>query len=113
MCDQSSSVERAGVVADVHVLGTIESSDLAEHDREVVVKRARRQDAADRRLPGVPVGVDETGHHDHPGGVDLLRIRDAEVGADVDDLAVFDEDLTIRKIADFGIDRDDEAVADQ
>ena len=106
-------LERAGVVADVDVLGTIEAPDLAEHDREVVVERARRQDAADRRLPGVPVGVDEAGHHDHPGGVDLLRVRDAEVRADVDDLAVLDEDLPIRKIADFGIDRDDEAVADQ
>ena len=57
--------------------------------------------------------VDEAGHHDHPGGVDLLGVRDAEVRADVNDLAVLDKDLAVRKVADFRIDRDDEAVADQ
>ena len=95
------------------VLGAVEAPDLAEHDREVVVERARRKHAADRRLPGMPVGVDEAGHHDHPGGVDLFRVRDAEVRADVDDLSVLDEDLSVRNVADVGIDRDDEAVADQ
>src|SRR5207244_12507146 len=56
-------------------------ANLAEHHREVVVQRARRKNAANRRLPGVPVCVDEPGHHDHPGRVDHLRVRDSEVPA--------------------------------
>jgi len=105
--------ERTGVVADVDVLGPVEAADLAEHDREVVVEGARRKDAAHRRLPRVPVRVDEARHHDHPGRVDLLRVRDAEVTADVDDLAVLDEDVAVRDVSEVGVHRDDKAVADQ
>jgi hypothetical protein len=106
-------LERAGVVADVDVLRAVEAADLAEHDREVVVERAGGQHAADRRLPRVPVRVDEAGHHDHPGRVDLLGVRDPEIPPDVHDLAVLDENLAARDVADGRVHRDDEAVADQ
>ena len=106
-------LERAGVVADVDVLGAVVAADAAEHDREVVVERAAREDAADRRLPRVPVRVDEPRHDDHPGRVDLLRVGDVEAAPDLDDLAVLDEDVAVRDLADVGVHRDDEAVADQ
>ena len=103
-------LERAGVVADVHVLRAVEAADLAEHHREVVVERAGRQHTAYRRLPRVAVRVDEAGHDDHPGRVDLLGVRYAEVWTDVHDDAVLDEDLAVRDLADVGVHRDDEPV---
>src|SRR5581483_3307745 len=56
---------------------------------------------------------DEAGHHDHPRRVDQLRVRDPEIRADVDDLAVLDEDLAERDVPDLGVHRDDVTIADQ
>jgi hypothetical protein len=105
-------LEGAGVVADVDVLRAVEAADLAEHDREVVVEGAGRQDAADGRLPRVPVRVDEARHHDHPCRVDLLGVGYRQAAADLDDLPVLDEDVRVRDVPDLGIHRDDEAVPD-
>ena len=121
MCDQSSSVvtpgverlERAGVVADVDVLGAVVPADAAEHHREVVVERAGREDAADRRLPRVPVRVDEPRHDDHAARVDLLGIAYLEASADLDDHPVLDEHVAVRDLADLGVHRDHEAVANE
>ena len=120
MCDQSSNVvtpplqclERTGVVADVDVLRTVVAADAAEHDREVVVERAARQDAAHRRLPGVPMRVDEARHDDHSGGVDLLRVGHPRSRPTSTIVAVLDEDVAVRDLADVGVHRDDEAVPD-
>ena len=106
-------LERAHQVRDVDVLGAVLHADVVEHAGEVLVERAAREDAAHRRLPGVPVRVDEARHDDHPGGVDLFRIRRVEAAPDFDDLAVLHPDIAVGNLADVGIHRDDEAVADQ
>src|SRR6059058_1750164 len=85
----------------------------AEHDGEVVVERATRKHAADGRLPGVPVRVDKTRHHDHYGCVDLFGFGRLDVASDLGDLAVLYEHIAVGHVADVGIHRDDEAVADQ
>ena len=58
-------LERADQVRDVDVLGAVLDADVVEHPGEVLVERAAREDAAHRRLPRVPVGVDEARHDDH------------------------------------------------
>jgi len=78
-----------------------------------VIERAAREDAADRRLPGVPVRVDETRHDNHSRCVDLFRLGHSEATSDLDDRAVLDDDIAHRDVADVGIHRDDEAVPDQ
>ena len=118
MCDQSSSVVTPALsassapawFADAHVLRAVVAADVSEHRGEVLVERAAREDAAHRRLPRVPVRVHESGHDDHPGRIDLLRVRYAEVGPDVHDDAVLDEDFAVRDLADVGVHRDDEPV---
>src|SRR5207248_1560531 len=89
------------------------ATDAAEHDREGVVERARGWDAPDRRLPRMAVRVDKARHHDHPGRVDDFRVGDVEAPADLDDLAVVDEDVAVRDVAHLRVHRDDEAIADQ
>ena len=106
-------LERAGVVADVDVLWAVVPADTAEHHREVVVERAGREDATDRRLPRVAVRVDEPRHDDHAARVDLLGIAYLETSADLDDHPVLDEHVAVRDLADVGVHRDHEAVANE
>jgi hypothetical protein len=90
-------------VAQVHVLRPVVRPERAVHGDAVLVERPLRADAAERGLPGVPVGVDEPGQHDLARGVhDLGAGRGGRVdgGGDGGDPAVFDEDVAARKIAD-------------
>ena len=105
-------LERAGVVPDVDVLGPVVEPDLAEHVVEVGVERAAREHAAHRRLPRVPVRVDEARQHELPGRVDLLGIADVELRADLDDLPVLDQDVGVRDLADLRIHRHDKTASD-
>jgi hypothetical protein len=61
----------------------------------------------------MPVGVDEARHHDHVGRVDNLRVFHREAAPDLDDRAVLDEDVAVRDLADVGVHRDHEAVANE
>ena len=105
--------QRSGVVPDVDVHGPVVTADAAEHHGEVVVECATRQHAPHRRLPRVSVRVDEARHDDHPGRVDLFRFGHLETAPDLGNLAVFDQDVAVRHVADVWVHRDDEAVADQ
>ncbi len=89
------------------------AADAAQHHGEVMVERAARENATNRRLPRVPVRVDEPGHHDHSRGVDLFGFGRLESASDLGDLAVLYEDVAVGNVADVGVHRDDEAVADQ
>ena len=83
MCDQSTSVvmpalrhsSDPGEVARVHVLGPVDRREGVEDLDEVVVEGGVGRAAADRGLPGVPVGVDEAGDDDAAGRVDRPRRR--------------------------------------
>ena len=89
-------VERLGgaqEVADVGVLGAEVLGEARVDPHQVVTEGPVGGEEPQRRLPGVPVGVDEARHRDRVGHRDALRVGDAEVGADVDDLAVLDQDL--------------------
>ena len=48
-------------------------------------------EVAEQRPPGVPVGVDEPGHHDGVGGVDLLGVPGPQALAHLGDAAVLDQ----------------------
>src|SRR4029079_2780766 len=72
-----------------------------------------REDAPDGRLPRMPVRVDEARHHDHVGRVDNLRVFHREAAPDLDDRAVLDEAVAVRDLADVGVHRDHEAVANE
>jgi hypothetical protein len=50
---------------------------------------------------------------DHARGVDFFDSGRLQTASDLGDLAVLDEDIPIRHVADVGVHRDDEAVADQ
>ena len=59
------------------------------------------------------VRVDQAGHHQAVARVDDLRIFDAEIGPDRDDLAVLDEHVALREVAEIRIDRDHAAALDE
>src|SRR6185503_12126926 len=65
-------LQRAQVVADVDVLGSVSRAEGADDRAEVLIQRARGHAAPQRGLPQVPVGVDEPGGDDAPGRVDDL-----------------------------------------
>jgi hypothetical protein len=59
----------------------------ARHRREIAFLRLVARKAAEQRVPHVPMSLDEAGHHDHAGGVDLFAAPD-HVLADGDDFAI-------------------------
>ena len=103
--------ERPCVVADVHVLGAVVEPDLPEHVGEVRVEGAAREHAAHRGLPRVAMRVDEPGQDELPGRVHHLGVSELERWADLDDLAVLDQDVGVRQLADVGIHRHDEPAS--
>jgi hypothetical protein len=61
----------------------------------------------------VAVGVDEPGHHDRPGGVDHLGIASPEIGTDLGDPIVLDEDVGLGVVADARIQTENAPTLDQ
>jgi hypothetical protein len=93
-----TAVERlqcAGVVAGVHVLGAVFARDLEPHAAEVVEQGPVGADAAHRGLPGVAMGVDEAGEHQHAGRIDDLRPGHRVRSPDLRDAAVLDHDVGV------------------
>ena len=78
-----------------------------------IIKTAVGQEVAAERAPHMVMGVDQAGHHDHVRGVDDLGIRRREIGADLLDHAVADEDVRFGQGSLSGIDGDDGATLDQ
>ena len=59
------------------------------------------------------VGVDEARDDDPVGGVDHDRVARRDVGPDFADLAVLDQDIGLREIADRPVEREHDAALDQ
>src|SRR5437762_4975298 len=85
--------ERAEQLVDVDVLRTVHRSELVENEFEIGGAAARRagavvdqhpvgKEAAQRSLELVVMGVDEAGHDDAPGSVDLRGSASGEVRSD-------------------------------
>ena len=105
---QSTSVVHAGVdlrqradqIAEVVVLGRVARRQIEVHVPQVVGGHPFRADAAQRRLPGVHVGVDQARHHDLVGGVDHLVGGGVEVAADRFDPVAAEQQLAALEVAD-------------
>jgi hypothetical protein len=67
-------LERPQEVAGVHILRAEGRRQGVEDQREVPVERNVRRDAAEYRLPGVPVRVHEARDNDGGCGVDDLAV---------------------------------------
>src|SRR5262249_34324943 len=80
--------------AGVDVLGAVPGAVAAQQDVQVVGQRPGRAAVPEAGLPGVPVGVDQAGQHQHAGGVEDLGVRrDGQVGAGGRDAVAVDEEV--------------------
>ena len=67
-------VERAHQIGDVDVVGLEMPGQPAMHRLHVFAERPVAGNAAQPALPGVDMGVDQAGQHDHAGRVDDLGV---------------------------------------
>ena len=104
-------VERADVIGDVHVLGGIDLARDAANAAEILAERPIGGDAAQQALPGVAVGVDKAGDHDHVGAVDDIGVDIADIALYLGDLLAVDQDVAVGQHADFGIDGHDGGIS--
>jgi len=74
------------------------------HGGEIAVFRLIPGEAAEQRVPHMPMGFDQPGHDDHAGAVDPLPAT-LHILADRDDLTVPDMHRTIRDIAEHAVHR--------
>ena len=74
------ALQRAPQVAGVDVIGPIVRRELVEDGPEVGAERVVGRRRPDRRLPGVPMGVDEAGDDDVAIGLDDPRAIGGQVG---------------------------------
>ena len=105
--------QRADQVGDVVVFGLVARREIAVDVLEIVGGEPLAADAAQRRLPGVHVRVDEARHHDLVGGVDRFVRGGAEIAADRLDPVAAEQDLAVFEIAQLGVERDQPAALDQ
>ena len=97
------ALERAPQVAGVHVVGPVVRRELVEDRPEVGDQREVRRARPDRRLPRVPMGVDEARDDDVAGRVDRARPVRGQVPADGRDLVVLDQDVGPGQFADLRV----------
>ena len=105
-------LHRVDEVAGVGVFGREESAQPEMQSGHVLPERPVGRDAAQERLPGVPVRVDEPGHDHRAGAVDDLRVDVAEVGADRLDRVAGHEDVGAGEVTERVVHRDDGPVLD-
>jgi hypothetical protein len=80
---------------------------------EVIGRHPFDADAAERRLPGVHVGVHQARHHDLVGGINGLVGGGVEVAAYSLDGVAGDEQLAALHLADRRIERNEPAAFDE
>jgi len=59
------------------------------------------------------VGVDEAGDHDAIGGIDHRSVGGGDAGAHLANLAILDEHVGLREVADLPVEREHHAAQDQ
>src|SRR4030095_2477769 len=82
----------------------------ARRARPVVDKYSIGEVAAKHGLELMMVRIDETRHHDAPGGVDYRPVH-LQIFSDGDDFPAFDHDVALGKVADGRVHRHDGAAA--
>ena len=85
--------ERTPQVAGVYVVGPVVRRELVEDAAEVRTEGVIRGAGPDRRLPGVPMRVDEARDDDVAGGIDGPGSVGGQVAADLGDPVILDEDV--------------------
>ena len=86
-------VQRAHQCADADVGRGEMRGQPGVHVLEVFEQGPVRGHAAQRRLPGVHVGVDESGRDDEAGGVDHFRVRRLDAGGDPRNARALDQQV--------------------
>ena len=81
------------------------------HGREIAVLRPVAGEAAEQRVPHVPVGIDEARHHDHAGAVDP-QPASRHIAADRDDRAVAHMHRAAGDVAEPGVHRHHIGIGD-
>ncbi len=66
-----------------------------------------------QRLPGMPVGIDETGAHDHRRRIDHLRIGDLEFRGHRGDQIAFDQQIAGAEVFGFAVHRQDRGALEE
>ena len=93
------ALERAPLVGREDIVGPIVRSELVEDVAEVGDQREVGRTGPDRRLPGVPVGVDEARDDDVVGRVDRAGAIGRQAVPDRHDPIVFDKDIRANELA--------------
>ncbi|MEU0196227.1 hypothetical protein ABZ250_41520 [Streptomyces afghaniensis] len=106
-------VQRAGEIADVHVARGVVPDALTVEVSEVLHQRPVGADRAQRRLPGVQVGVDQAGHEDATGEVDDFGVGCLDVFVEGGDAVAVDEDVEVFGVGPVRGHRDDLRSAQQ
>ena len=105
--------ERAEQVRRVDVVRRHLGAERALHHVAVVFERAVRQDVAQEALPHVPVGIDESRHHDRVRRVDHLGVRRIDVRPHRGDALALDQHVGLFEVADRTIERQHAAALEQ
>src|SRR5439155_9680872 len=79
----------------------------------VRVEQAVAQDVAQDALIEIVMGVDEAGNDDSVGGVDHRGRVGRDVGPDLADLAVLDQQVGLREVADRAVEGEHHAALDK
>ena len=101
-------VERARQRGDMDVFGCEHGGEARMHVAKIFQQGPVGRDRAQRRLPGVHMGVDQAGQHEMPRAVDRLRLG-LDRRRDGGDAVVLDQHVAGRQHADLRILRDDDA----
>ena len=105
-------VQRAHEVGNVKILRFKHGGQASVHVLEILQQRPVGCQTAQRRLPGVHVGVDQAWNHDAPGGINHLCIISLNLGGDLGQGVVADQYISLRQLA-LHVHRNDVGVADE
>ena len=108
------AADRRQIIADVMVLRPICLGERQVCRVHVIGERRRIGiDAAQLRLPGMAVAIDQAWHDNAVAGIDDLRAGGIDVWRDRRDFAALDQDVARREVADLGVHGHDGAAFDQ
>ncbi len=95
------------------VLRPVVRGELVEDGAEVGDQRVVGGTGPDAGLPGVTMGVDETGDDDVAGGIDDPSTVSRQICADGSDQVTLDQDVGLRQLAELRILGEDDPAFDE